>query len=471
MMKAAWLLAVLTATSGAGTRPFFQYPGLCAQIWDASTYDGHWPDQDSIDTAERDVDTSANLCEGQPITAAAAGTVSKVYVKNDENRVFLDHGNGWTTHYIHLQSLPPLNVGDTIAQGQVLGHCGNSGTEAMHLHFTELADDAAVRSAFNGQLIDTHAGNTDSWNTWGTSNAEEILSNNCLGEKFVTWTQFGLTYHLIYKPQSGLVKIVRNNGPGTGFSTVFTTTWTQQWTHMAHYKIGGSNYVILYKASTGRVGFIRLNIFGWGHTNLAFGYWGKRWTNLVPFYRGGHPYLLVYNSLTGHANIEKFYNSGAGTTNVYQSTWIKGRTELLFYNFGATQYLMLYIGSTGNRKVFRVDGSNTWLSFSHQSTATTYAGYSHWATISRGGSTYIFAYKQSTGFVKMYYPLAGTTFYSRYSSYWTKSWTHISPFLYGGDTRLFIYKTGTGNVKTIGINSGAWGITQLYSTYWTKGWN
>ena len=38
----------------------------------------------------------------------------------------------------------------------------------MHLHYTQLADGAAVRIAFDGTLINTHAGNMASWNTWGT---------------------------------------------------------------------------------------------------------------------------------------------------------------------------------------------------------------------------------------------------------------------------------------------------------------
>ena len=59
-----WLLALMLLTAApalaapaaeaAGPRPLFQMPFACGQTWEASTYDGHWPDQDSIDLGEWD---------------------------------------------------------------------------------------------------------------------------------------------------------------------------------------------------------------------------------------------------------------------------------------------------------------------------------------------------------------------------------------------------------------------------------
>ena len=49
---AAVPLFAASAAEAAGPRPFFQMPFACGQTWEASTYDGHWPDQDSIDLGE-----------------------------------------------------------------------------------------------------------------------------------------------------------------------------------------------------------------------------------------------------------------------------------------------------------------------------------------------------------------------------------------------------------------------------------
>ena len=121
--------------------------------------DGHWPDEDSIDLASGD--DGDNISEGEPVLASAAGTVSEVFttdVGTATHRVYIDHGGGWVTHYIHIEVLPPLSVGDHVDQGEQIGRTFNSGADAMHLHYTQLADGQAVRISFNGEPIDTHAG-------------------------------------------------------------------------------------------------------------------------------------------------------------------------------------------------------------------------------------------------------------------------------------------------------------------------
>ena len=49
-------LLALSAAQAVGPRQVLQMPVSCGQTWDASTYDGHWPDEDSIDLAQRDGD-------------------------------------------------------------------------------------------------------------------------------------------------------------------------------------------------------------------------------------------------------------------------------------------------------------------------------------------------------------------------------------------------------------------------------
>lgn len=59
-------------------------------------------------------------------------------------QVWLDHGNGIVTRYVHLSAIAPgLEVGQKVQQGQLIGYVGNSGTPEslysadaeLHLHF------------------------------------------------------------------------------------------------------------------------------------------------------------------------------------------------------------------------------------------------------------------------------------------------------------------------------------------------
>ncbi|MEU2611627.1 peptidoglycan DD-metalloendopeptidase family protein [Micromonospora sp. NPDC007271] len=75
--------------------------------------------------------------DGTPIHAAAAGTVVKAGNANDGygNSVFIDHHNGYLTHYAH-QSRLIVSVGDKVSAGQVIGYEGATGdATGPHLHF------------------------------------------------------------------------------------------------------------------------------------------------------------------------------------------------------------------------------------------------------------------------------------------------------------------------------------------------
>ncbi|PWU43733.1 peptidase M23 [Micromonospora globispora] len=74
---------------------------------------------------------------GTPIHAAAAGTVVKAGDAGDGygNSVFIDHGNGYLTHYAH-QSRLVVSVGDKVSVGEVIGYEGSTGdSTGPHLHF------------------------------------------------------------------------------------------------------------------------------------------------------------------------------------------------------------------------------------------------------------------------------------------------------------------------------------------------
>ncbi|MEU8260014.1 M23 family metallopeptidase [Micromonospora sp. NPDC048999] len=75
--------------------------------------------------------------EGTPIHAAAAGTVVKAGDASDGygNSVFIDHHNGYLTHYAH-QSRLIVSVGDQVSAGQIIGYEGATGdATGPHLHF------------------------------------------------------------------------------------------------------------------------------------------------------------------------------------------------------------------------------------------------------------------------------------------------------------------------------------------------
>ncbi|MDX2274763.1 MAG: M23 family metallopeptidase [Hyphomonadaceae bacterium] len=65
---------------------------------------------------------------GTPIRAPAAGvvTLAQPDMHYEGGLVFIDHGQGLITMYLHMSRLD-VRVGDTVAQGQVIGAVGSSG--------------------------------------------------------------------------------------------------------------------------------------------------------------------------------------------------------------------------------------------------------------------------------------------------------------------------------------------------------
>ena len=106
------------------------------------------------------------FCYNQPICAAAAGEVVTVYNKCATaplvgfgvadflcthiagNHIVIKHADGEYGFYAHLiKGSIKVKVGDTVAQGQVIGRCGHSGMSSEpHLHF-HLQDRADFFSA------------------------------------------------------------------------------------------------------------------------------------------------------------------------------------------------------------------------------------------------------------------------------------------------------------------------------------
>ncbi|WP_433529860.1 M23 family metallopeptidase [Micromonospora sp. CA-263727] len=77
------------------------------------------------------------LPAGTPVHAAFGGTVTKAGDVGDGYgiSVFIDHGNGYLTHYAHL-STAKVSVGTKVSTGQTIGLEGSTGdSTGPHLHF------------------------------------------------------------------------------------------------------------------------------------------------------------------------------------------------------------------------------------------------------------------------------------------------------------------------------------------------
>jgi hypothetical protein len=458
------------SAEAAGPRPFFQMPLACGQTWEASTYDGHWPDQDSVDLGEWTT-ADANMSRGEPVLASADGTVDKVFTSSaGDIRVYLDHGGGWMTHYIHLEQVPPLIEGQKVAQGEQIGRVGNSGTEAYHLHYTQLADGSAVRIAFNGTLINTHAGNPSSYDTWG--NGEKLTSANCPMNSFLNVDQLGIRYQLLYKPGTGASTIVELDPTGNGATGIWSSTWNKGWTHFTPFRINNQPYYFAYKSSTGQVAFDRVNVGGIGVTEIGTGTWSKGWTHFMPFTLGGQPYYVAYKSTNGGANLDRINPIGNGASTIWSGSWGKGWTHLAPFVQGGVQYFLAYQGGTGAVEIDKITGSGNSVTITEVWSSTWSKGWSHIVPITHEGAVYLLKYRSTTGAVSLEAVKsggAGTTF--RGSATWTKSWTAFSPYSIGGQGHVLVYKVGTGAVRVLKLNADETGTITLWSSGWTLGWS
>ena len=146
-------LAVGPVPAGAQERPDFQLPFPCGQAWRLDTW-GHAPALDMV----REPDQEGT--EGALLIAPAAGeVVESERHDNAGNMIQIDHGGGWFTTYLHLESRA-VDVGDEVEQGDELGAVGRDGPTANdhpHLHFELAVDEDGDGSA-----------------TWGFADSERV---------------------------------------------------------------------------------------------------------------------------------------------------------------------------------------------------------------------------------------------------------------------------------------------------------
>lgn len=164
-------------------RPPFQLPFKCGQTWRASTYDGHYPDQDSLDLLR--FSGATNISADEDVLASAAGTVIEAHDTNTEDPpygsvVTIEHDADWKTQYIHLDDALSVKKDDKVGRGQKIGKVGGKiaifGTANAHLHYTQWFRGNGVRSVFNGVATAVHAGAKDANGNYPTEN---LVSANC----------------------------------------------------------------------------------------------------------------------------------------------------------------------------------------------------------------------------------------------------------------------------------------------------
>ena len=87
--------------------------------------------------------------EGDAVKTAAGGTVSAV-TKDGlmGTTVVIDHPGGYTTTYASLQEKPPVNEGQSVAAGDIIGYVGTTAAAEMsmgpHLHFSVSRDGESI---------------------------------------------------------------------------------------------------------------------------------------------------------------------------------------------------------------------------------------------------------------------------------------------------------------------------------------
>ncbi|GAA3792784.1 hypothetical protein GCM10022226_10060 [Sphaerisporangium flaviroseum] len=160
--------------------PNIQLPFPCGQQWRLDTW-GHAPALDMVK------EPNQQGTEGATLIAPASGTVNKSYYhENAGNVIQINHGGGYFTTYLHLQSRA-VGVGARVAQGALIGRVGRTGPTSNnhpHLHF-ELGYD----SNGNGEASWGYAGAervrpTFNGVTYGGANNQtnrNVASGNCGG--------------------------------------------------------------------------------------------------------------------------------------------------------------------------------------------------------------------------------------------------------------------------------------------------
>jgi hypothetical protein len=161
----------------AAARPNFQAPFPCGTAIRAESF-GHAPALDIFRNPTSET-------EGAPVVAPAAGVVNQSYSNPSGagNIIQINHGGGWFTTYIHLQSRA-VGVGHKVVRGTTIGRVGHTGETSngvSHLHFEMAVDRNGDGQAEWGYVNDERTPPVFNGVTYGQANSQthQITSRNC----------------------------------------------------------------------------------------------------------------------------------------------------------------------------------------------------------------------------------------------------------------------------------------------------
>ncbi|GMU43030.1 MAG: peptidoglycan DD-metalloendopeptidase family protein [Xanthomonadales bacterium] len=233
---------ILWATT-ATAAPAYQMPFACGETWSLTTFSHHNP--------LRAVDMNRSGDLGDPVVAAAAGTVS---VRRDLGNssygryLVVNHGSGHDTLYAHLQSFS-VSVGQSVRQGQRLGYVGNTGgSQGPHLHFEERYQGSAQPIRFDGRALPYYG--TVSWtsrNSCGGGNVTGVVNTN--GTPLNVRSGPGTGYSVVGTVADGATVTIQCQMPGTtvtgpyGTSSIWDRIGSGRYISDAYVRTGSDGYV------------------------------------------------------------------------------------------------------------------------------------------------------------------------------------------------------------------------------------
>ncbi|MEU8776738.1 VCBS repeat domain-containing M23 family metallopeptidase [Streptomyces sp. NPDC048606] len=141
--------APMAATFATGdSRPRFQMPFPCGEKWFGDSRSTHRPSANSVDWTHGGASTTVN----KSVLASAGGT-AHIRDKGNESYgkfVVIDHGNGWSTLYAHLNAFR-VSEGEKVDAGELIGLVGSTGgSTGAHLHYEQRHNSSYQRTVFNG---------------------------------------------------------------------------------------------------------------------------------------------------------------------------------------------------------------------------------------------------------------------------------------------------------------------------------
>ena len=235
---------VLIPAAPGAAAPTFKVPFPCGQSWSGQTRENHRP-PNSIDFNRAD-----DL--GDPVVASAPGTVDRVVDLGGESYgryVRINHGNGYTTWYAHLNSFNTA-VGRTVDYGTVIGYVGTTGNSTgPHLHYEQRLNGTDVPIRFNGTLAYYYGTRTYTSDNGCSGGGTATGTVNTAGAPLNVRSGPGTTYSIVGSVADGATVTIECQTTGTTVTGTYGTSniWD---------RIGSGGFVADAYVLTGYDGFI-----------------------------------------------------------------------------------------------------------------------------------------------------------------------------------------------------------------------